>query len=180
MPDRIRGVWARFWDLVDGDSVRPFIWLYYVPLLAFGAVVLVALSLNAAAIQPVALAILWIWVQVPATFAAMAGLALRHGGAPLHEMTTLLLFRDWIGLVMQLAGHLCMSVVLLAFELVAGGVVALGPAGITEGAIGVLIWWIILFAMFAISSYIVGCVLLSLQVARKIQRGRQLRRASRP
>jgi hypothetical protein len=175
MPERIRGAWAKFWELVDSDSVRPFIWLYYIPLLAFSAVaVVVAVILSLAAIQPDTLGVLWIWVQIPATTSAMIGLSLRHGGTPVDEMSNPLLFRDWMGLFMQFGGHACMAVVLLAFELVAGSVVALGPTGVPGGA---LVWWIILFAMFAISSYVIGCALLSLQVARKIKRGRDLRRA---
>ena len=168
-----------FWDLVDGDSVRPFVWVYYAPLLAFGVVAIAAVWLCTASIQPVALAVLWVWVQVPATLSAMVGLALRRGGTPVAQMSTLLLFRDWMGLFMQFGGHACMAVVLIAFELVAGSIVALGPAGIAAGALGVIIWWIILFAMAAISSYVIGCTLLSLQVARKVKRGIQLRRATR-
>lgn len=176
MPDRIRGIWTKFWDLVDGDSVRPFIWLYYIPLLAFGvAAIVVVAMLHIMSIPSAPLAALWIWVQVPATCSAMAGLALRHGGTPVDEMTTLLLFRDWLGLFMQFGGHACMGVVLLAFELVAYDVAGQAMAAV-PGLLGVLLWWIILFAMAAISSYVIGCTLLSLQVARKILRGIELRR----
>ena len=178
MAQAIRGFWATFWRLIDEDSVRPFVIVYYVPLLAFGVVaIVIAVVLSVASIPSAILAVLWVWAQVPATLSAMVGLYLRHGGTPVAEMSALLLFRDWIGLGMQLGGHACMVVVLLAFELVAGSIVALGPAGIAAGVLGVLIWWIILFAMAAISSYVIGCTLLSLQVIRKIWRGIQLRRA---
>jgi hypothetical protein len=178
MPEPVRRVWAKFWELVDGDSVRPFIWIYYVPLLAFSILaVVVALILSIVSIQPATLGVLWVWVQIPATASAMTGLALRHGGTPVAQMGTPLLFRDWMGLSMQFGGHACMAVVLMAFELVAGSVIMLGPTGITGGALGILVWWVILFAMFAIASYVFGCLLLALQVARKIKRGHDLRRA---
>jgi hypothetical protein len=173
MPNALRNAWAEFWNLVDGDSVRPFIMLYYVPLLAFGVLAVVLLPADFANV----LAFLWIWVQIPATSSAMVGLWLRRGGTPVVDMSNLMLFRDWCGLVMQLGGHACMSVVLLAFELVAWDVARQVAA--TPGALAVLLWWLIVFAMFAISSYVIGCTLLSLQVARKIWRGIQLRRETR-
>ena len=173
----MRRFWRTFWNLIDSDSVRPFEFVYYVPLLAFGVVAIAAaVVLSFEGFPSAALAILWVWVQVPATLSAMVGLYLRGGGTPVAQMSALLLFRDWLGLGMQLGGHVCMVAVLLAFELVAGSIVALGPAGIAVGVLGVLIWWIILFAMAAISSYVIGCTLLALQVVRKIWRGIQLRR----
>lgn len=170
MPDTIRRVIDRFWALIDDDSVRPFIFLYYVPLLTFGLIAAVLLPV----VQPIVLVALWVWVQIPATVSAMAGLALRHGGTPVDEMNTPSR-RDWLGLIMQLGGHACMAVVLLAFELVAYDVAG-EVATALPGPLGLLCQWMIYFAMAAISSYVIGCTLLSLQVGRKIRRAMQLRR----
>lgn len=172
----LRAAWRGFLDLVYGDSVRPFVWLYYVPLMIFGvAAIVITVVLTYVGIPSAALTVLWIWVQVPATCAAMIGLWLRHGGTPIDEMNGPPSFRDWIGLLLQFGGHACMAVVLVGFELVAGRVVALGPFGVATDVLGVLIWWIVLFAMAAISSYVIGCSLLSLQVALKIGRLVELR-----
>jgi hypothetical protein len=103
----------------------------------------------------------WVWMPIPATLSAMAGLALRHGGSALDEMSTPLLFRDWMGLFMQCAGHAAMFPVLLVFEIT-------GVAG--------SYWGQPVISVFLISSYTIGVALLALQCGRKIWRGRQLGR----
>lgn len=167
-----RQVWAVFWELVDSDSVRPFIYLYYVPLFGWGVFATIFLPFEA--IEPVmggVVANLWVWTQIPATSSAMLGLALRHGGTPISEMSRLLLFRDWWGLGMQFGGHACMCLVLLGFEI--AGINLLRSLTMDSPY-----WWLLAFAVFAISSYVIGCFLLSLQVARKVWKGIQLRRAA--
>lgn len=163
MPERIRGAWAKFWHLVDGDSVRPFIPLYYTPFLLWGVygtffaspITLIVDQMSQAAYDA------WVWMPIPATTAALAGLAMRHGGAALNAMSTPLLFRDWMGLYLQLAGHACMFLVLLTFEITS-----------ISGAY----WGQPVISVFLISSYTIGVLLLAMQCARKIQRGLQLGR----
>lgn len=161
MSDRIRSAWARFWDLLDSDSVRPFIPAYYFPLFLwgiYGTFVAHPIALIVDQMGPLVYNV-WLWLQIPATVVAMAGLALRHGGSSLAEMSNPLLFRDWLGLWMQFGGHACMHLVLLTF-------VITGVAG--------AYWGQPVFSVFAISSYVVGTAVLALQCARKLWRGFQL------
>lgn len=158
-----------FWGMLDSETVRLFVWPYYMALFAF-AVVAEAL------VPPVnilskAMGVthytLWVWVMFIGTLSVMFGLLLRHGGKPVEKMNTPLLFADWMGLCLQTGGHLCMFWVLLDFEIYAARSIT---------------WWedvIRIFAVFAISPYVVGCVFLALQVARKLWYGEKLHRITR-
>lgn len=149
--------------MLENDSVRPFIWLYYVPLLTYGMFA-VAWPKATSIIDPTlgeAGARLWVAACIAGTTTAMVGLGLRHGGTPAADMSTALLRQDWLGLWMQTGGHAAMFVVLLSFE-----VAALSSPYV----------WLVVFCVFAVSSYVIGCVLLTLQCARKLYRGWQLER----
>lgn len=166
MPDPVRRVVARFWALLDSETVRLFVWPYYISLLAW-ALYGTFFSAPVQIVDPVMGHLfynLWLWVQIPGTLFVMVGLAIRHGGKSIAEMTTPMLLSDYIGLWMQLGGHLCMFFVLLAFEV----------AGIT-GAY----WGQAVFSLYAIAPYTLGCLMLTLQTARKLWHGERLHRATR-
>lgn len=146
--------------------MRPFIWLYYGTLLIFGifavifpqATILIQLEMGTLYTR------FWVLADLCGTTLAMVGLALRRGGTTLAEMSTPLLRRGWLGLLMQLGGHTAMVPVLLIFEISA----VRSP----------YFWWVVI-AVFALAAYVMGCTLLALQCLRKLQRGRQLLKAAR-
>lgn len=162
MPKVIRAALARFWELVDSDSVRPFIWLYYLPFLIWGFYG----SLFAYPIDLISDVMdgwmydLWVWMPIPATTAAMLGLWLRKGDVPVEDINATFLRQDWLGLRLQFGGHACMFAVLLVYEVT---------------AIAAMKWGDPTISVFLISSYTIGCFLLALQCLRKMVRGWQLR-----
>jgi hypothetical protein len=163
VPEPIQRALSRFWELLDSESVRLFVWPYYLALLAWG--------LYAAFFaQPISLIEptmghlfyrIWCWVQIPGTLFVLVGLVLRHGGKPIAQMGPVLLFRDYLGLWMQMGGHACMGLVLLAFEVAA-----------VKGAY----WGQATFSVFAIAPYVLGCVFLTIQTGRKLWLGEKLHR----
>jgi hypothetical protein len=167
-----RGFWDRFWELLENDSVRPFVSMYYAPWLVwailatfwFPPVTLIQTAMGAQVYT------LWVWVTIPGTIAPMVGLALRHGGSSVANMTTPLLFQDWMGLVMQATGHAasCVLLILLEYSLVQGAVHYWDDQGTYAGVT-------ILFA-FLLSAYMFGTGWLAAQCLRKIQKGEQLKR----
>lgn len=149
---------ARVLALIDSDSVRPFIWLYYLPFLGWGLY-------GTFIAEPIALIInemgalaynLWVWAPIPATTVALFGLYLRHGGSAAEEINHALLRRDYLGLWMQFGGHACMGIVLMIYEVT-------GIAG--------AYWGQPVISIFLISSYLIGVMLLAAQCLRKIWRG---------
>src|ERR1700754_3904479 len=106
---RARAIWAAFWELVDSDSVRPFIWLYYIPLLLWG-IYAVGWAEPIPTLQPIIggwIYEVWEWMPIPGTLACMVGLGIRHGGTAVSQMSAPLLFRDWLGLWLQATSHAC-------------------------------------------------------------------------
>jgi hypothetical protein len=159
----LRNIWNQFWALIDSDSVRPFVFLYYIPLLLWGVYAIVWAD-QIAFLQPILgpwLYTLWVWIPVPGTLSAMIGLALRNGGTANVEITSPLLRRDFLGLCMQASGHASMFLVLLAFEI---------------GTISGAYWGQPVLSAFALFSYVLGTAILSLQCVRKLWRGEQLKR----
>lgn len=151
--------------LIDSDSVRPFIWFYYAPLLLFG--IYGAWLMPSTAVQDVmghTFAEVWIWVQIPATLACLIGLWMRHGDQCIEEMGTAPLLKDWLGLWLQLGGHICMNQVLFAYEFA------------IFSLYGTPYWHVAAYGAFAISSYVIGTAILAAQCAHKIVKGRQLRK----
>lgn len=153
--------------LIDSDSVRPFIWFYYMPLLAWG--VYASLFMSSTAVgdvmgQPFADG--WVWIQIPATLACLVGLWMRHGDQCIEEMGSAPLFRDWLGLWMQLGGHICMNQVLLAYEFA------------IFSLYGTQSWHVAAFGAFALTSYVIGTGILAAQCVRKLAKGMRLKKVS--
>lgn len=169
-PSRAGEASSRFWSLIQSDSVRPFISLFYAPWLMWAL-------LAAFVFPPVQIIqeqmghgvyVAWVWISIPGTLAPIIGLQMRHGGASIEEMNSPLLFRDWMGLFLQWGGHSCMCVLLILFE-VSATLAALNYSGPNNYA-GVTI-----FAAFLLSAYMFGTALLAVQCLRKIWRGEELR-----
>lgn len=153
----------RFWELLDSETVRLFVWPYYLALLAWGIYATI-FAQPISVIEPVmghAFYNLWVWLQIPGTLFVLVGLVMRHGGKPLHEMGPVLLFSDYLGLWMQTGGHACMGLLLLAYEV-----------AIVRGGF----WGQPLFSFFAIAPFVLGCMFLALQTGRKLRHGALLAR----
>jgi hypothetical protein len=144
------------------DSVRNFIWLYYLPFFLWGIY-------GSGFAYPIELIVnpmghvvydLWVWTPIPATVVALGGLVLRHGGSPADEITGPLLRADFLGLCMQLGGHVCMFIVLAVYEV--------------TGIVGAY-WGQPVISVFLISSYCVGVGVLAFQCGYKLRRGRRRR-----
>lgn len=161
MPPPVERAVTRFWELIDSETVRLFVWPFYFGLLCWG----IYGTFFAAPIQfvyPVmgeTLYNVWVWIHIPGTLAVLVGLILRHGGTPLAQMTTPMLFRDYMGLWMQLGGHVCMFFALLTYEL---------------SAIRGAYWGFAAFSIFALAPYVLGCLFLAIQTGRKLWRGETL------
>lgn len=142
------------WKLLLNKEVRPFIWLYYLPLWAWGVfgtffegpATYVLPIMGQAAYQ------LWVWTCFIGTTVVMIGLRLEEGNrGQNHARETS--WRDYLaymGLGQQCGGHACMFGVLLSFEICA--IVAFRRGTDMDP-----------FTLFAISPYVVGCLLLTLQ-----------------
>jgi hypothetical protein len=170
----LRSAAARFWSLVDSDSVRPFVSMYYIPWLLW-ALLATFLFPPVAIIETTmghTVYVAWTWIAIPGTLASMAGLAMRHGGGDIHDMTTPLLLRDFMGLVLQATGHAVMCILLLLFEIcaVAGVIDYKATQGVYAG--------MTILVAFLLSSYMVGTALLSLNSLRKLYKGEQFKRES--
>jgi hypothetical protein len=88
----------------------------------------------------------WVWAAIPANAAPIVGLAMRHGGQNITDMSVRLLFRDWMGLIMQILGHSVCFLLLVWFEVTAWIAVLTyeGPnewAGVTYFCAIMLIAW---------------------------------------
>lgn len=170
----IRPLVTRFWALLDNDSVRPFISLYYIPWLIwsmFATVVLPPVTVLEAAMGH-SVYDAWVWLTIPGTLFPMVGLGLRHGGSSVAHISTPLLFQDWMGLWMQATGHACMCILLLLFEIsaVQGAIDYMAQQGVYAG--------MTIFVASILSSYVLGTFLLSMQCLRKIWKGEQLKAAA--
>jgi hypothetical protein len=158
MPDNESRLWralrqaaTSFFEQLDSESVRLFVWPYYIALLAW------AIYATLAAQPITSVEIAEVWMTIPGTLFVMIGLVLHHGGKPIHEMSGPQLFKDYLGLWMQVGGHVCMFFVLLAFDITAIG-----------------IWSQATFVghatVFILGPYVLGCVYLALQTIRKLWR----------
>lgn len=159
----MKNVTKRFWELVDSETVRLFVWPYYLSLLAYG-VWATTHRWPSNVIEPVIgpqIYHFWAIMHIPGTLFVLIGLILRHGGKPLSEMGPVLLFNDYIGLHMQRGGHICMAIILGVFEysMIWGYL-----HGISNQT----------YVIFLVSPYVLGCVFLAIQVHRKIAQGEAL------
>lgn len=164
----------RFWKLVEDDSVRRFIPIYYTPWLVWA--IFATFLFPPVGILETAMGhlvyVAWVWITIPGAAIPMIGLVMRHGGADIHKMTTPLLLRDWMGLVMQATGHAVMCVLLILFEYSAA-IGAVNYMATQGGYAGMTI-----LVAFLLSSYMFGTALLSMQCLRKMWKGEQLRLAA--
>lgn len=167
-----RRVLQRFWALLENDSVRPYITMYYVPWLTWAILATLWFPPVTIIASPMghAVYVAWVWMTIPGTLAPMTGLMLQAGGKPVAQMSTPLLFRDWLGLVMQAGGHACMCILLLLFEISAarGAMEYMAAEGVYAG--------LTIFVVFILSPYVLATGLLSLQCLRKMWIGEQLKR----
>jgi len=159
----MRRVARQFWTLLDSENVRLFVWPYYIALLAWGIYAAAwadAISIVEPEMGHVAY-VAWVWAHIVGTLSVMSGLLLREGGKTLAEMTTVALFRDWMGLWLQLGGHFCMGLVLSLYE-VAGFRGAYFGQGV--------------YSLALVPPFIIGCTFLCLQAGRKLVRAEMLNR----
>lgn len=163
MAQAARDFWDGFWSLLDSENVRLFVWPYYMSLLMWGlyaAFWAQGISIVEPEMGHTAY-VAWVWAHILGTLSVMIGLLLREGGKTLAEMTTLMLFRDWMGLWLQLGGHVCMGLVLIAYEF----------SGIRGAYFGQGV-----YSLFLVPPYIIGCVFLTMQTGRKLWRAEALHR----
>lgn len=160
----MKKLFTRLLGMVDSESVRLFIWPYYFAFLAFGLYATIH-GWPSNVVEPVmgnSTYLCWLWMHIPATLFVLIGLLLRHGGKPVHEMNAPLLFADFIGLYMQRGGHLAVFCLLSVYDFtVIRGGNFYGQA---------------MYSFFILLPYTMGCLLLALQVHRKIHRGDLLHR----
>lgn len=160
---RLRRAAHRFWEMLDSETVRLFVWPFYTGLLAWG----IYATFWSAPVQIVETVMghtvynAWVWLTIAGTLSVMTGLVLRHGGAPIGKITNPQAERDYIALWLQTGGHACMFCVLLAFEV----------AGVNGSY-----WGQATFSLFAIAPYVLGVLFLGMQTARKLWRIEQLQR----
>jgi len=150
-----------FWVLLAKTNVH-WLWqtMYYLPFLAwgiYGTFFAYPISIIVDQIGQQAYNF-WVWAVTPGTLGAMAGLALRHGGAPSDTITGPLLRLDYLGLRMQFGGHTFMGIILIIYEV----------TGI-RGAY----WGQPVISLFLIFAYSLGVPLLAAQCARKMWLGRR-------
>jgi hypothetical protein len=108
--DRVRSVLA-------SDSVRNFIWIFYIGFLAWGLWGTFWAYPIDLIVKPMGQLVYnaWVWMPLLAMPTALGGLVLRHGGSPADEINGNLLRRDFLGLWMQVGGHVCMVVTLSVY-----------------------------------------------------------------
>lgn len=139
------------WKAVHSDKVRPFIWVYYIPLLLWG-VYGTFFAGPATYVQPVMGRIVydaWVWLCMVATAIVLIGLGVEDAAkGDEHLIRT--------GVVLQGSGHAGMFWVLFSYEV---------------SAVGATYWGQGTFSIFAIAPYVVGCLLLALQSVAKFLDG---------
>lgn len=161
----------RFGLFLDKNGVSPlWIVLYYIPLLAWGIFTAIwpePISV-VAPVMGQTFFVAWCWAHIPGTLVAMAGVGLRdNGNTPPRLMTDWALRRDFLGLMMQAAGHAAMCLVLLAYEY---SVVVSALRGITGRATE--------YSGFALSAFVVGTWFLSVQAVHNYRKGSKLNLAT--
>jgi hypothetical protein len=140
------------WKAVHSDKVRPFIWVYYLPLLLWGVYGTVFAG-PATYVQPVMgryIYDMWVWLCMLAPAVVMCGLAIEDRSKDEHVAR--------VGVVLQGSGHACMFWVLLLYEI---------------SAVAATYWGQGTFSIFAIAPYVAGCLLLGTQCVVKVLDGEQ-------
>ena len=148
----------RLRSLLASDSVRNFIWLYYIAFFAWGLYgSFYAYPINLI-IDPMGQPVynVWVWTPLAAAPIALGGLILRHGGSPAAEIKGPLLRADFLGLWMQIGGHACMFVVLTVY-------ITTGVIGLEERQPAI--------SLFLFTPYAVSVALLAAQCVYKLRLG---------
>lgn len=143
---------AAFWKALLSDKVRPFVWLYYIPLFAWG-IYGTFFAGPATYVLPAMGNIiydLWVWTHIVATAVVMTGLRLEdvNNNQPVDRDAGARDKLAWIGLCWQTAGHGAMFAVLFGYEL---------------AAIHEISWGQGVYSIFVTSPYVIGCCLLCAQ-----------------
>jgi hypothetical protein len=156
-PSRVKHVMMRFWEMLDSETVRLFVWPFYSFLLLMGVYGLLFAERNVliAATMSSPVYNTWNGIIVCASLAVMVGLILRHGGAPIGQLTNPQADRDYLGLILQTGGHTTMCLNLLGYEI----------AGI-QGTY----WGQGANSLFLVPPVIIGCLFLAVQTLRKLNR----------
>jgi hypothetical protein len=159
MPEPVRKALARFWELIDSESVRAFVWPYYLAFLTWG-IYGTFFAAPVTIVYPVMGPLmynLWIWSCIAGPAAVMLGLML----GPIIGLAGHREEGVYAGLLMQVFGNAGVALVLFAFEF--------------SGIYGAY-WGLAAFSLFIIPPYVLGCVTLTLQAARKVWRIEMLQR----
>lgn len=149
MPLKVIAVFSRFrsriYALLTSTQVRPFIWLYYIPLMLWG-IYGTFFSAPITFVRPVmglTAYNAWIWLHIAGPLVVMCGMRFED----ISKRGRL----GYWGIGMQTGGHFAMFWVLLAYEMSATVAAIRTP--------------VIMYSCFALSPYVIGCLLLSAQSA---------------
>lgn len=166
---RLKAWWLK---RLDNDSVRAWVPPYCAAWLTWAVIALIVFPPISTISETMGVPGYYVWVaiSIPANAAPIVGLWMRHGGSAVVDMSNRLLFRDWMGLILQGTGHLVCHVLMLMFQISAWTAAWTynGPAqyaGMTIFAASMLLPWT------------AGTLLLSAQCVRKFQRGLEIERA---
>jgi hypothetical protein len=135
------------------DEVRPFVWVYYAALFAWG-VYGTFFAAPATYVRPAMGDVvynLWVWLHLIGTSIVMSGLYLEDRAGPSDDGPRNDLRRAAIRL--QTGGHATMFFVLLAYEL---------------SAMYSTVWGEGIYSIFVISPYVIGCLMLAAQGIAKL------------
>jgi hypothetical protein len=141
---------AAIWKALLTDQVRPYIWIYYVPLWIWGiyGAFFAAPPTSVLPVMGNTVYDLWIWAIVIATSIVMCSMYVEGRAGARTDILRDRLIRASIRL--QISGHVCMFLVLTAFEISAIDMTSWGQGDHA-------------FTIFALSPYVVGCSLLVAQ-----------------
>jgi hypothetical protein len=142
---------AALWNALRSDKVRPFIWVYYIPLLAWG-IYGTFFAGPATYVYPVMGHVVydvWIWLCMLGTAVVLCGLTIEDSAHGERH-------RQRAGLVLQGSGHACMFWVLLSYEM---------------SAVTATHWGQGTFSVFAVAPYVAGCLLLTAQAVMRVLDG---------
>lgn len=145
---------AALWRALLTDKVRPFVWLYYIALFAwgvYGTFFAAPVTYVLPVMGPLIYAA-WVWLQIVATSMVMCGLWIEDTAKSVRLVR-------W-SLHLQTTGHTCMFGVLLAYEVSAMYATSWG-----EGT----------YSIFVIAPYVFGCLLLAAQSVMKIVTAEQIK-----
>jgi hypothetical protein len=132
-----------FMSLLDSESVKLYVWPYYLALWLFGTLSVFAPAMGMARPKTVVELVMgnpfyqaWVWVMILGTTQVMVGLVWSN---------------KYTGLLLQLGGNGSAALVLFAYEIAAYSV-----------------WGYAAFSFYVIGPYVLGCVFLSLTALRKL------------